>query len=49
MTTKSLLKFHDPWGKGSCARARPYKLYEIIMKMHYFFKNIFLYSYAEFR
>ena len=32
--------FHDPWGRGSCARVWP----SHIVKMHYFFKNLVLYS-----
>ena len=27
-------KFHDPWGRGSCARSWPYKSF--LVKMHYF-------------
>ena len=32
-------KFHDPRGKDSCARVWPYI-------MHYFFKNLLLYTHA---
>ena len=34
-------KFHDPRGRGSCARAGH------IVKMHYFFKKLFLYTQVE--
>ena len=37
-------KFHDPKGRGSCAKVWPYKSYS---EMHYLFKNLLLYYQAQ--
>ena len=39
-------KFHDPFGRGSCAMVWPDKLFS---EMHYFYDNILLYPGAWFR
>ena len=41
-----IVNFMDPWGRGCCAGAR---LSINVVKMHYFFRILFLYSQAYFR